>query len=162
MKIPRPDTASAPLHPDHPQAASRRRSGRPATAASLAVAAVLALTVAWVGERPDADAASDGMARAARCDARFDGALGAWTECIARELSTLSRDRVASTGAHFHAWRIAERAARQGTRDAAALRDSHGRHVQDALRDNLTSLHRLCTAAGEDCERVGEALDPSS
>ena len=30
------------------------------------------------------------------------------------------------------------------------------------VTDNLTSLHRLCTAAGEDCERVGEALDPSS
>jgi len=161
MKIPRPESALPGAMPAD-SATSAPRGGRPAAAASLAIAAVLALLVPRAGERPDADAATDGIARAALCDARIDGALTAWADCIAGELQTLSRDPLAATGAHFHAWRVADRAARRGARDAAALRDRHGRQVRDALRDNLTSLYRLCTAAGEDCERIGEALPPSS
>jgi hypothetical protein len=166
MKIPRPDlTPSNLLNPATPSISSShdapagppvagpRRGGRPAAAASLGPR---------FGERPDSDAATDGIAQAARCDPRIAGALGAWEDCIAGELDRLATDRVAVAGAHFHAWRVADRAARGGARDAAELRERHGRQVQAALRDNLTSLHRLCTAAGEDCERVGEALVASS
>jgi hypothetical protein len=175
MKIPRPDLTPSNLPnpatpsissshdaPDGPPVAGPRRGGRPAAAASLAIAALLALLGPRFGERPDSDAATDGIAQAARCDPRIAGALGAWEDCIAGELDRLATDRVAIAGAHFHAWRVADRAARGGARDAAELRERHGRQVRAALRDNLTSLHRLCTAAGEDCERVGEALVPSS
>ena len=181
MKIPRPGTASD--RPERPAGPAR-----PAVAASLAIAALLALLAPRAGEGPVADAAADGIARASRCDARLaprpdapsGRALRAWHACIAAELRTLAGDRVAATGAHFHAWRIAARAARDSApdapdardardardapdaADAADLRDRHGRHVQEALRSNLTSLHRLCTAAGEDCARIGEALAPSS
>ena len=74
-------------------------------------------------------------------------------------LHALPGDPVAAAAVHFHAWRVAHRAARGGAADAAPLRDAHGRRLREALRENLTSLHRLCIAAGEDCDAVGQALD---
>lgn len=133
-------------------------SGRPAAAASLAVAAAIVFALPRPAEGPDADAAADGIERAARCDGHVGRALDRWSGCIADTLHALPRDPVAAAAVHFHAWRVAHRAARAGAPDAAVLRDAHGRRLREALRDNLTSLHRLCVAAGEDCDAVGQAL----
>ncbi len=167
MKIPRdPPPGARPSVPARRPAPRRARpaprGARPAVAALLALAAAIALVAPRVPDRPAEDAAADGIALAARCDARVAADREAWSACIAEQLGALPADPVAATGVHFHAWRVAARAARDGTPGAARLRDAHRERVRAALRDNLTSLHRLCTAAGApDCAALGDALAAS-
>jgi hypothetical protein len=128
----------------------------------LAIAAALALVAPRPADRPADDSAADGIALAARCDPRVESDRAGWSACIAEQLDALPADPVAAAGVHFHAWRVADRAARAGARDLAPLRDAHRARLRAVLRDNLTSLHRLCAAAGTpDCAAVGHALDAS-
>lgn len=180
MKIPRP-SLDRPIRPSRaasrsarssaavpvgPRARRRvpagRRIRRPALVALLAIAAGFALLAPSPPHATRDDVAAESIARAAACDTRLADGRAGWSACIAGLLEAMPAHPVAATAVHFHAWRVAEREARRGAADAAALRDAHGSRVRVALRDNTTSLHRLCAAAGEDCERVGAALDAST
>jgi hypothetical protein len=161
MTITRPDR----LAPGAPHIDPFERS--PSVALLLVVAVALAASVALiVPGRVDGhpfDAASEGIARAARCDATFEAADAndgpdRWADCIDRQLHRLPVDPVALAGLHFHAWRIAGPGVAAGTGRSRARRDVHRRLLSDALNRNLLSLHRLCAAAVADCRPIALRL----
>jgi hypothetical protein len=144
--------------PYRPSADSRpRRPQIPGLLAPLALAGTLALLAPMLG----GDALSDGIARASRCDAELTGGAARWAACIDRQLAALRDHPVTEAGLRLHAWRFAERAAAQGVRGAADLREAHRRPIADALRGNRISLHRLCAASGLDCTSLAARLDPA-
>jgi hypothetical protein len=138
-----------------------RRDHGAAALALLAVGATIALLAPGRSDGHPEDAVAEGVARAARCDTDLTGGSRRWAACIERQRAGLAADRLAAAGLDFHAWRIAERAAADGTPGAAPLRDAYRRPLAAALRDNLVSLHRLCAAAGADCAPIEARLLPA-
>jgi hypothetical protein len=126
----------------------------------LALAAAIALLAPGRSDGRPEDAAAEGIARAARCDPDLAAGARRWAACIERQRAGLAADPVAAAGLDFHAWRVAERATADGTPGAGPLRDAYRRPLAAALRDNLVSLHRLCTAAGTDCAPIESRLLP--
>jgi hypothetical protein len=163
MTIPRRAASPAGAAPSALRASPRARDHGAATAvALLAVGVAIALLAPGRGDGLPEDAAAEGMAVAARCDADLErDGRARWAACIERQRAGLAADPVAAAGLHFHAWRIADRAAAAGAPDALPLRDAHRGPLAAALRDNLVSLHRLCSAAGEDCVAIAERLSPA-